>query len=122
MLASIGVDVPRTRSFTREEHLIARRDDEQRRRIRFDSARSETAAATLRDDIRLAGFVRPIVGIDIVRIALWLDLRRPLRGQDRATEGGRQAAKAVRSGRIEADPSALERSRAVCRSPLRAQR
>src|SRR5262245_65149643 len=108
MLASVGVDMPRPRPFACEKHLIATRDDEQRRGIRFDPAGSEAAAASLRDDIRLARFVRPIVGIDIVRIPLRLDLRRTLRRQDRASEAGGEAAKTVRPAGVEPDPSALE--------------
>src|SRR4029450_12178937 len=101
MLAPIGVDVPCTRPFAREEHLIARRDDEERRGIRFDAARSEAAAPSLRDDVGLAGLVRPIIRVDIIRITLRLDLRRTLRRQDRAREGGRQTTEAAGAARIE---------------------
>src|SRR6185503_8953 len=122
MLASVRKDVPCTRAFARDEHLIARGNDEQRRGIRLDAARSEAAAASLRDDIRLTRFVRTIVGIDIVRIPLWLDLRRALRRQGRASEVGGEAAKTARSAGIEPHPSALEHASTVCRVALRAER
>ena len=107
MLPRVGVDVP----CARPSRVISTSSRVGTTNIavgiRLDTARSEAAAASLRHDVWLARFVRPIVRIDIIRISLRLDLRRTLRRQSRASEVGGETAKAARSAGIEPHPSAL---------------
>ena len=121
VIAAIHVDVTAAGTLAHEEHFIAGGDDEEGRRVRLDGARPPDAALPLRDDVGLAGFMRLVVGIDVVGIALWLDAGGTFRRQRGPREACGQAAEVARTAGIEAHPSAFELAARRGGGPLRTQ-